>query len=302
MQLLKYIKNPRLIYCWASAKGLTRWVPDEIHLKLIFRAYNDYPLDLDAPQTFNAKIQWLKLHDKNPDYVKLVDKYAVKEWVADRIGEEVLAKTYAVWANVDDIDLSILPDSFVLKTNHDCGGVVICRDRNSFDFDSAKQKLRRHLATNYYWGGREWPYKNVKPLVFAEEYLDGIDEEKGFTDYKFMCFNGDVKCAFTCTGRENNDLRVDFFTPEWLHLPFTRHYPNADIPPSAPKNLSKMIEFSMTLSRGIPFVRVDFYEVRGSVYFGEMTFYPGGGFEEFDSLEWDRKLGSWIDLGLVKQA
>lgn len=295
-KLSKFINNPWIAYVFAAGYGLTNWVPDEPHLKAMFRGTVGEKLDLKNPKTFNEKLQWLKLHDKNPLYNTLVDKYRVKPWVAERIGVEHVTKTYAMWEEVEDIDITDLPDRFVLKTNHDCGGVAICSDRSTFDLDAAKKKMAKHLKTNYFWRTREWPYKDVKPCVFAEEYLDPSEGKSDLTDYKIMCFDGKACCEFTCTDRSEGDLRVDFFDPEWNHLPFTRHYPNADIPPKAPASLKQMVSDAELLSKEIPFVRADFYEVAGQYYFGELTFFPGGGFEEFDPSLWDEKLGSWIQL------
>ena len=253
-------------------------------------------LNLEMPKTYNEKLQWLKLHDRNPLYNTLVDKYRVKSWVAERIGDEHVTETYAMWEKAEDIDITDLPDRFVLKTNHDSGGVAICSDRSTFDLDAAKKKLGKHLKTNYFWRTREWPYKDVKPCIFAEEYLDPAEGKSDLTDYKIMCFDGKARCEFTCTDRSEGDLRVDFFDPEWKHLPFTRHYPNAQVLPEAPASLKQMLSDAELLSKNIPFVRADFYEVAGQYFFGELTLFPGGGFEEFDPASWDEKLGSWIQL------
>lgn len=267
---------------------------DKLYLKLLFRVRVGYKLNLNDPCTFNEKLQWLKLYDRNPLYTRLVDKAEVKSWVAERIGWKHVIPTFGIWNSFSEINFDMLPSQFVLKCTHDSGGLVICRDRAKFDIRAARKKIDRSLSRNFYWSGREWPYMNVKPRIIAEKYLD--DGTFDLTDYKFMCFDGCVKCVFTCTGRVENDLRVDFFDPEWNHLPLTRHYPNADIPPAAPACLKEMIVLSETLSESIPFVRVDFYEIAGELYFGEMTFYPGSGFEEFDPREWDERLGSWLDL------
>ena len=275
-------------------KNALNWLDDEFYLRLKYWSFTGIMPDLQSPCTFNEKLQWLKLHDRNPLYTKLVDKAEVKPWVAERIGWEHVVPTFGVWDTFDEIDFSTLPERFVLKCTHDSGGLAICRDRATFDIGAARKKIEGSLSRNYFWGGREWPYKNVKPRVLAEEYLEaGV---QGMTDYKFMCFGGRARCAFTCTGRSEGDLRVDFFDLNWNHLPFTRHYPNADVPPAAPSHLGEMVALSEYLSESIPFVRVDFYEVAGEFYFGEMTFYPGSGFEEFDPEEWDEKLGSWIEL------
>lgn len=273
-----------------------RLFDDKLALRIKYRVLMGACLDLDNPTGFNEKLQWLKLHDHNPLYTTLVDKCAVKDWVSDRIGAEYVTKTLAVWKSAEDIDIVDLPEKFVLKTNHDSGGVVICRNKSTFDLASAKKKLAASMKRNYFYVGREWPYKNVKPLVFAEEYLEPGAGEADLTDYKVMCFGGRARCEFTCTGRADGDLRVDFFDTEWNHLPFTRHYPNASASPEAPKHLSEMLAMAERLAGDIPFVRADFYEVAGELYFGEMTFYPGSGFEQFDPKEWDARFGSWIAL------
>ena len=193
-------------------------------------------------------------------------------------------------------DFGALPERFVLKCTHDSGGLAICRDLSTFDMAAARRKIERSLANNYFWSGREWPYKDVRPRIIAEEYLDPAGEQVGLTDYKVMCFGGQARCEFTCTGRADGNLHVDFFDTEWNHMPFTRHYPNADVPPEAPERLKDMVAMAERLSEGMPFVRVDFYEVAGQYYFGEMTFYPGSGMEEFDPERWDEELGSWIEL------
>ena len=244
----------------------------------------------------DEKLQWLKLYDRNPLYTKLVDKAEVKPWVAERIGWEHVVPTLGVWDSFDDIDFGALPERFVLKCTHDSGGLAICRDLSTFDMAAARRKIERSLANNYFWSGREWPYKDVRPRIIAEEYLDPAGEQVGLTDYKVMCFGGQARCEFTCTGRADGNLHVDFFDTEWNHMPFTRHYPNADVPPEAPERLKDMVAMAERLSEGMPFVRVDFYEVAGQYYFGEMTFYPGSGMEEFDPERWDEELGSWIEL------
>lgn len=308
-KLKKYLHNPALLYPLATSRGLTRWMPDRTHLSIMHRVLIGRWPDLDNPRTFNEKLQWLKLHDRDPLYNTLVDKYAVKKYAADRIGSEHVAETYACWDRAEDIDVSGLPERFVLKTNHDCGGVVVCKDRAIFDLEPARAKLAEHLNTNYYWGGREWPYKDVKPCVFAEEYLEPdasgsppARDEIDLTDYKFMCFDGEPRCAFTCIGRAKGDLRVDFFDADWRHMPFARHYPNADVLPAAPRHLREMQRLARTLSEGIPFVRVDFYEQAERIILGEMTLYPGSGFEEFDQEEWDERLGDWIVLPRERQS
>lgn len=295
-ELAKLIKNPYVVFRLPKLQQRMRWLPDAVYLKLVYRARIGRPLNLNSPKGFNEKLQWLKLYDRNPLYTKLVDKAEVKPWVAERIGWEHVVPTLGVWDSFDDIDFGALPERFVLKCTHDSGGLAICRDLSTFDMAAARRKIERSLANNYFWSGREWPYKDVRPRIIAEEYLDPAGEQVGLTDYKVMCFGGQARCEFTCTGRADGNLHVDFFDTEWNHMPFTRHYPNADVPPEAPERLKDMVAMAERLSEGMPFVRVDFYEVAGQYYFGEMTFYPGSGMEEFDPERWDEELGSWIEL------
>ena len=295
-KIKKTIKNPRRILLYLIAKLRCQWLPDDIYLKLVYWAEIGKTLNLENPQTFNEKIQWLKIHDRKAEYTRLVDKYEVKKYIADSIGEEYVIPTLGVWDCFDDIDFRKLPDRFVLKCTHDSGGIVIVKDKKNFDLEAARKKLEKALMSNYYYLRREWPYKNVKPRILAETYM----EEEGsseLSDYKFMCFNGKVKCSFTCTERySDSGLKVTFYDKEWNIMPFERHYPKCETPLIKPCNYDKMIELAEKLSKDLIFARIDFYEINGKVYFGEITFYPGSGMEEFEPEEWDEKLGSWIDL------
>lgn len=281
---------------------LRKNLPEEYMLKRMFKERMGYPLNLENPQTFNEKLQWLKLHDRNPLYTTMVDKYEVKKYVAEKIGEQYIIPTLGVWDHFDEIDFDKLPEKFVLKCTHDSGSVVLCRDKANFDKAAAKRKLERGLARNYYYGGYEWPYKNVKPRIIAEKFM--VDEssvklkkDADITDYKVMCFNGEVHCTFTCTDRRSSEgLKVTFFDNNWNKLPFERHYPSSDKNIEEPKNFQQMKMLAEKLSESIPFVRVDFYEISGNIYFGELTFYPGSGMEEFNPAEWDKKLGDKIHI------
>lgn len=276
------------------------WIPDKKYLKILYRLNLRKKLNLNDPKTFNAKLQWLKLYDRNPVYTRLVDKIEVKKWVAEKIGEEYIIPTLGVWENPEDIDFERLPDRFVLKTNHDSGGIIICTDKNKLDKEAVRKKLEKSLKQNFYKVGREWPYKNVPRKVIAEKFIiDSTSEDGDLMDYKFMCFNGEVKCSFVCSERRKG-LRVTFFDKEWNRMPFERHYPQSDKPTPQPLKYKEMVHLSEILSKDIPFVRVDFYEVDGRIYFGEMTFFPGGGFEEFNPEEWDERLGDWINLDPTK--
>lgn len=270
---------------------------DEAYLIRRYRASLGCDLNLSQPKTFNEKLQWLKLHNRRPEYTTMVDKYAVKQLVADKIGEEYVIPTLGVWDRFDDIDFNDLPDQFVLKCTHDSGGLVICNDKSKFNIKLARSKIERSLKHNYYLMGREWPYKNVKPRIIAEQYMEDNPDSRELTDYKLMCFNGKVKCSFTCTSRYAKDgLKVTFFDTNWEKMPFERHYPAELANICKPKSYEEMIRLAEKLADKIPFVRIDFYEIKGKPYFGEMTFFPGNGMEEFTPEEWDETLGSWIEL------
>ena len=253
-------------------------------------------LDLEKPQTYNEKLQWLKLNDRKNGYTKMVDKYEAKKYVASVIGEQYIIPTLGVWEKFKDINFEILPKQFVLKPTHTSGDVFICKDKNNIDYKKLKKKVNKWLKRKYYFLHREWPYKNVKPRIIAETYIEN-KEEIGLKDYKFMCFNGKVKCSFVCTNRNSKQgLSVDFFDLNWEKMPFTRHYPNSGEHINKPINYNQMLQLAEKLAKNIPFVRVDFYEVNRKIYFGELTFYPGAGFEEFSPEKYDRVLGEWLDL------
>lgn len=274
-------------------RTLLRLIPDRVYIQMQYFHHFHRFANFKNPQTFNEKLQWLKLNDRNPLYTTLVDKYAVKKWVADKIGEQYIIPTLAVWKKAEDIDFDALPEQFVLKVNHDSGGLVICKDKAQLDRQAAVAKLSRALKNNGYWYGREWPYKNVKPCIIAEKYME--DENHQLNDYKFMVFNGKVKCSFTCTERFSKDgLKVTFYDANWDIMPFERHYPRSKTPITKPLNYDEMVELAEKLSKDIPFVRVDFYSIKGKIYFGEMTFYPGSGFEEFTPMEWDKNIGNLL--------
>lgn len=295
-KIIKFLKNPYILIPKLGCRGFFKWIPDDIYLKLVYKAYFKKKLDLKKPITFNQKLQWLKLYDRNPKYTKLVDKYEVREYIKKEIGEEYLIPLIGVYDNFDDINFDDLPNQFVLKCTHDSGGVVICKDKNKLNKESVRKKINKSLEYNYYYLWREWPYKNVKPRIICEQYMtDNLDEE--LKDYKFMCFNGEVKCLFVCLNRNSSSgLNVDFYNLDWDLMPFERHYKNSGQKIKKPNNFDKMIELARKLSRDIPFVRVDFYEVEGKVYFGELTFYPGSGLEEFTPHKYDEILGNWLQL------
>lgn len=259
--------------------------------------YNHKWLNLNTPQTYNEKLNWLKLYYHNPLYTTLVDKLLVKEYVAEKIGREHIIPTLGHWDSFDEIDFDKLPNQFVLNTNHDSGGIVICKDKATFDKKAAKKKLMKSLKHDYYRFSKEWPYKNVKRQILAEQYME---DESGFElkDYKWFCFDGDPKALFIGSDRQVKEVetKFDFFDADFKHLPIVNGHPNAILPISKPNGFEKMKELARILSNGLPHVRIDFYDVNGQIYFGEMTFYHNSGFSVFEPDSWDKTFGSWIKL------
>lgn len=277
---------------------ISRVLPDKAFLKLQYRLILGKKLNLKNPQTFNEKLQWLKLYDRNPDYIPLVDKYEVKKYIKEMIGEEYVVPTLGIWDSVEEIDFNSLPEQFVLKCTHDSGSTIICKNKTTFDVGAAKAKLNKRLHSNLFWWGREWPYKNVKPRILAEKYLTNGDRRDDLSDYKVHNFNGVPKMVLVCKNRfGEHGMSDDFFTVDWEHIPVQRPAsPNSKVSIEKPKQLAVMIELSKRLSANIPFVRTDFYTVQNKVYFGELTFYPGTGMLPFEPDYYDKMFGDWLVL------
>ena len=282
-------------------RKLSRLIPDRIYLQIVYFRHFKKFIDFDNPKTFNEKIQWLKVNYRKEEYTNLVDKYRVKQYITKLIGEEYVIPTLGVWKNVDDIDFKSLPEKFVLKCNNDSGGIVICKNKKDFDEVKAKSFLKERLKNNGYWYGREWPYKNVKPCIIAEKYMeDSIS--KDLKDYKFFCFNGSME-FFDIDIDRFIEHRSNYYDRNGNFLPFGKTYcpPDYTKKIEMPKNLDKMIELAETISHNTVLSRIDFYEIDGQVYFGEITFYPGSGFSPFTDEKWDYKLGDMIDLPNIKK-
>lgn len=296
-KFVRIIKNPYRTFSYLATRGHFKWMSDKTYLKLMFRSQMGKKLDLKNPKTFNEKLQWLKLYDRKPEYTKMVDKYEVKKYVAGIIGEEYIIPTLGVWGSFDDIDFDMLPDQFVLKCTHDSGGLVICKDKARFDKAVAKEKIERCLNKNYFYLHREWPYKDVKPRIIAEQYMEDAETQE-LRDYKFYCFDGEVKMLLVATDRQkkNSVTKLDFFDMDYNHLPFSWGRPNAETIPQKPKGIDVMVELSKKISANMTHIRVDFYSVNGNVYFGEITFYPDSGFGKFDPEEWNYRMGSWLKV------
>ena len=297
-KLWNYLLHNRNLLGLAILSRIAWLFPDKLFLKLLFRLHLGYPLNLDNPRTFSEKLQWLKLYNRRPEYTRMVDKYEVKKYVADLIGEEYIIPTLGVWDRVEDIDFATLPNQFVLKTTHSGGntGVVICKDKATFDINACKKKLQKSLHDNIYKSLREWPYKNVKPRIIAEQFLSD-DFNSDLPDYKFFCFDGVPHYCQVIKDR-NSEETIDFYDTEWnlqefIGLLATKHS-NNEI--DKPFNFKIMIVIARYLSRNIPFSRVDLYEINGKVYFGEITFFPASGFGKFSPHEWNYTLGNLIKL------
>ena len=276
-------------------KYAMRIIPDRAYIQMYYFAHFKKFCNLKNPKTYNKKLNWLKLHDKNPIYTRIVDKFEAKEYVKDIIGDQYIIPTLGVWDNFDDIDFDELPQQFVLKCTHDSEGLVIVKDKDKLDKEMAKNKIESALKQNFFYIGREWPYKNVKPRIIAEKYMeDHIDGE--LRDYKFFCFDGEPKAMFVASDRASDNVKFDYFDLNFNHLDIKQKYPHAEQPLRKPVTFEKMIELSKVLSKGFPHVRVDFYEVDGQLYFGELTFYHFSGFMPFEPNKWDKIFGDWIKL------
>lgn len=284
-----------------SKLGLCNNVSDEEYLRQIYRFRMGRDLNLDNPKTLNEKLQWLKLHNRKPEYTTMVDKYEVKKYVAKLIGEEYIIPTLGVWNNVEDIELDKLPNQFVLKCTHDSGSIVICKDKSKLDFEAAKKKLKKGLKRNLFWYGREWPYKNVKRRIIAEKYMTDSPDIDEFTDYKFYCFNGYVDCVLTCIERSTGNPKFYFFDKDWKLLRYNKRGKEApaDFTLPKPENIEEMFRIASELSKGIPFLRVDLYNSSGKIYFGELTFFPDSGWDPNRLPEIDLYFGDLVDLERV---
>ncbi|HFI0796648.1 TPA: ATP-grasp fold amidoligase family protein, partial [Streptococcus suis] len=254
-------------------------------------------LNYSNPKSFNEKLQWLKLYDKNEEYTDLVDKFEVKKIVSEIIGDEYIIPTLGIWNNFNEIDFNKLPSKFVLKCTHDSGGIIICRDKKTFDIKKARKIINRSLRNNFFYSGREFPYKNVKPRIIAEKYMEDYSQ-KSLVDYKFYCFDGIPKFLYVSQGLEDHSTaRISFLNLDWSFAPFYRSdYNHFESLPKKPKNFDKMISLAKKLSANRIFVRVDLYEINNQVYFSELTFTPGSGWMAFQDYQQDLEMGKLLHL------
>ncbi len=302
LSIKDYILSPRTTAI-VVIEHFGQWLPDKVYLKLIFWLKMGRRLNLVNPQTFSEKLQWLKLYNRDSKYTTMVDKYAVKDYVARIIGDEYIIPTLGVWDKPENIDWDRLPDQFVLKTTHGGGntGVVICRDKGSFDKKKAVDKLNKSLKQDIYRTLREWPYKNVPRRIIAEKYIEPDFKTRDLPDYKFFCFGGEPKYCQVISGRDT-EMCIDFFDYDWNHQKFQtpQKYPFAKETPAKPVHFEVMWKAAQKLAQGKPFSRIDFYSTGDSVFFGEITFFPTSGMGGFKPDQYDELLGSMISLPGVK--
>lgn len=272
------------------------FLSDKKFLKILYMVRMNKKLDLTNPNTFTEKLQWLKIHDRKKNYTSMVDKYEVKKYVANIIGDNYIIPTIDVYDRFDEIDFEAMPQQFVMKCTHDSGGLVIVRNKNELNICEARKKINKCLKRNFYYNFREWPYKDVRPRIIIEKYMQNSDEQE-LKDYKFYCFNGEPKYCQVIADRQVEET-IDFYDMNWKHQAFNglNNCPMARKKHDKPKTFNKMKKFAKELSHGIAFVRVDFYEINDKLYFGEITFFPAGGFGEFSPKEWDKRLGDMINL------
>ena len=296
MRSKKLLLNPFWVAGVIWKHGLTRLIKDDrFYLKVAyFLSMNGKVLNLEHPRTYSEKLQWLKLNERHEEYTKMVDKVQAKDYVAGIIGDKYIIPTLGVWEKFDDINFDRLPNQFVLKCSHDSQGFVICRDKSKLDIEAARKKINRCLKRNYYWCGREYPYRDVPKRILAEELM--VDESgTELKDYKFFCFDGEVKMLYVASER-GKATKFDYFDLDFNHLPFRQSYPISQKKLVKPKNFDKMIEVARRLSQGFRHVRVDLYNVNGAIYFGELTFFNNAGLLPFQPHEWDYRIGEWLKL------
>lgn len=301
-KMKKVIRYPGLALDYFIGKGPLNFLSDEKYLRIRYRLIMRRRLNLEEPQTFSEKLQWLKLHDHCREYTMMVDKYAVRQYIAELIGEKYLIPLLGAWDDPNDINFDALPERFVLKCTHNSGlGMYICRDRSSLDVSKVRRTLRQGLHQNYYLTGREWPYKDVPRKIIAEKYM--VDESgTELKDYKINCFNGVPKYIQVMSGRSTGNYYLNHFDLNWkpLRIPRKDHVESTQNI-ERPKHLDEMIEVAKKLSQGTQFVRIDLYHTPGQVYFGEITFFPLSGFLDYTDKTTDLEFGKLISLPLYER-
>jgi len=275
------------------------FLPDKLYLRLFYFATTGRMIHYRNPKGYNEKLQWLKIYDRHPEHSKLVDKLAVREHIAEVLGEEYLFPLLGYWKSFDEIDFSQLPDQFVLKCTHDSGSTKVIRDKTALgkqEIDALKEHFDRRLSHDFFYAGREFPYKGVPRFILAEQLMTYDDApEKSIEEFKFFCFNGEPQMTLVVTYHPTG-LKYDFYDMEFNHLDVFNLHPNSDAPIEKPARFEEMRQIAAKLSQGMRFVRIDLYELNKRIYFGEYTFYHGGGFQLFHPEKWERQMGEWLDL------
>lgn len=297
-KIARFLKEPKRYISKIVYKYFSWFLSDRQYLEAHFLYTFGYPLNLDSPKTFCEKIQWLKLYDRKPEYTIMVDKYGVKRYVAEKIGDEYIIPTLGIWDKPEDIDWDSLPNQFVLKTTHGGGGngVIICKDKQLLDRCDTIKQLRKSLGIDLYKEFREWPYKNVPKRIIAEKFMapEKTIVPKDLLDYKFFCFDGEPRFLYVSDSPSHS---LAFLNTDWTLAGFGRddYHPLEQLP-EKPENLEEMLSIVRKLSAGIPHVRVDLYNIDKHIYFGELTLYTGSGFIPFNPKEYDGKLGDLLTL------
>lgn len=286
---------PQTAFAYFARSRVSHIFPDKMYLKLQYCANVGKKLNLKNPKTFNEKLQWLKIYNRDPLFTDMVDKYAVRELVAQKIGEEYLVPLIGVWDRADDIEFDTLPDQFVLKCNHDSGSVVICKNKKMLDREMVVEKLNKKLSRDMFFWSREWPYKNIKRKVICEQYM----QDQSFdvlNVFKIMNFNNGEQIIQVIQNDKTEEESIDYFDKNWTRLDMRQNFPNSQVPLKKPKNLDTMLELGKKLSEGFPFLRTDFYEINDQVFFSEFTFFSDAGMCKFVPEQWDKELGSRMDI------
>lgn len=299
MKIKRILQNPLLLLVHMCRHWPFRYISDKTYLKLSFRAYQGYKLNLNKVRTFNEKIQWLKLYDRDNKYTELTDKYLVRKYIKESIGEQYLIPLLGVWNNINEIDFSKLPSQFVLKCNHDSGSVIICKDKEKFNIKKVKKQLKKNLNTQYFWKSREYNYKNINRKIIAEKYM--VDKDgKEINDYKFFCFNGEPKFIQVDFERHTKHIR-NYYNIDGTLIPVEYGCENDTNLALPDIKLNEMLDIAKKLSKNFIMVRVDLYQIKNKIYFGELTFHHGGGFMKVNPFEYDKKWGSYIDIKNLKR-
>ncbi|MEK6263430.1 MAG: glycosyl transferase [Clostridium sp.] len=294
---MQKISNPRKWMLWLLDKKIAYLIPDKTYLSLKYWALIEKKINLICPTTFNEKLQWLKLYDRRPKYTQMVDKYEVRNYISKTIGEEYLIPLIGVYDKFEEIDFNNLPKQFVLKCNHDSGGLIICKDKSKLDIKVARHKINKSLKRNYYYVHREWPYKNVRPRIICETFIS--EKNKTPDDYKVLCFNGKAKLISVHIDRFGKH-KLDNYNMKWEKTIIGKDGPMSEFTYEKPKQFEKLIQLTELLAANMIHVRIDWFIVKDKLYFGEITFYEASGFEHFDNEEDNYLFGSWINLPIEK--